>query len=232
MSVELINIDVSFNSKVILDHLNLHFDNNKVTCLFGISGCGKTTILNLIANLIEPHNGKVCGTQGLKTAYVFQDDRLIPNISILENILAVCKNKESQVEKAKGLLSEMGLSSDYNKKPFEMSGGMNKRVNIARAIMYNADILLLDEPFAALDDTTKSNIMDIIKRECKDKIIALVTHSKDEALKMSDKIYVLSEQPVKVKGEIQIDLPYENRLEQVNELQKYYTQLIDITRCE
>ena len=144
--------------------------------LFGRSGCGKTTVLRLVAGLEKPRAGIIKGTDGKTFSYVFQEDRLIPHMNVLENA-ALFANEEI----AKEYLCKLGLFENLESMPSELSGGMRKRVAIARALSCDFDILLLDEPFAGLDDDNKKSCAEIILAAAKDKTIIFASHDINDA---------------------------------------------------
>ena len=157
-------ISKSFGSKSIISDISFTVNNGEFLTITGASGCGKSTILNILSGLISPDSGSVIRT-GKKTGYAFQKDILIPWKSALENILYIMKGHiplNQAYDTAASLLEQIGLADDMHKKPYMMSGGMKKRVNIARAISIKPDILLLDEPFAFLDEKNIEEIKKII----------------------------------------------------------------------
>ena len=171
------NVYKAFDNKDVLCDISFKVEKGKTRCFIGPSGCGKTTILNLIAGLIEVDSGEIIGTMNKKISYVFQEDRLVEGISAIDNIEMALRNN--------GALNEF-LEISHMKKhidlyPEDMSGGMKKRVNIARAIAFDGDIILLDEPFNGIDEKMAETIAQFLKQILKDKICILVTHDKREA---------------------------------------------------
>ena len=169
------NLKKSFDKNVIFDGFDLTLEDKGAYSLSGPSGCGKTTLLRIICGLDTDYSGEV-SVSG-KISYVFQENRLLPNATAYENVFTVCGDKE----KSLFLLGEVGLSDALDKYPSELSGGMNRRVAIARALAYPHDILLLDEPFTALDPDIKSKITELIKKNEKDRLVVLITHDAEEA---------------------------------------------------
>lgn len=170
------NICKSFGDHAVIKDFSHVFRAGTLTCIEGASGSGKTTLLNIIAGLTEPDSGTLILPE--KTAYVFQEDRLCEDFSAVSNIRLVCKNKsDSEIREH---LNSLGLYE--TKKPVrDYSGGMKRRVAIARAICYDADCLLLDEPFKGLDGETKKTAMDYVLKHTKDKTVICVTHDPSEA---------------------------------------------------
>ena len=191
---------------------NLSFDclDGEFTSIIGPSGCGKTTILSLIAGLIKATEGEIF-INGNSTpshdnlAYMLQKDQLFPWRTIEKNVylpLEIKKNINTQSKEfANNLLEKYGLSEFKKKYPSQLSGGMRQRAALIRTLVSNPSLLLLDEPFSALDSQTRLSVCDdvykIIKHEQKTAI--LVTHDISEAISMSDKIIVLTDRPAKVK---------------------------------
>ena len=169
------NLKKSFDGKTVLDGFCLELPDSGAFALSGPSGVGKTTLLRIISGLDKDYTGTV--THDGVISYVFQENRLIPSLTAYENVYAVCRDAGKSLR----LLSEVGLSDDAGKYPAEMSGGMARRVAIARALSFPHDILLLDEPFTALDAEIKAKIIELINRTEKDKLIVAVTHDPDEA---------------------------------------------------
>ena len=192
--------------------------------IVGPSGCGKTTILSLIAGLLKPSSGKVIldGSEKIDTkkiGYMFQRDMLFDWRSVWKNItlgieLQKPDDKEKKLQLAEELLKKYSLYNFKNKKPRELSGGMRQRVALIRTLVMEPKLLLLDEPFSALDFQTRltlcDDVYDILKSEKKTAI--LVTHDISEAISMSNKIIVLSSRPAKVKDEIKLNLSGETPL--------------------
>lgn len=200
MSIKLINIEKNFGNKKIYDKFSLTFEEGKINCILGKSGCGKSTLLNIIANLEEINSGEIIGVPE-KIAYVFQEDRLIEWNSIYTNMeLPLLKfyTKDEREEKIKGILREVELEYYINSYPKELSGGMRQRANIARALLYNGELLLMDEPFKSLDKSSKENIVKIFKKNHleKNNTVIMVTHDINEALSLGDNIFILGGSPV------------------------------------
>lgn len=216
--------DVSFfyqtkdNEIQALKNLDFSVKQDSFASLVGPSGCGKTTILSLTAGLLKPSsgqitiNGEIVNKHDGKVGYMFQRDQLFEWRSIWQNITLGLeiqkKNKDHEkLERANELLKKYDLYNFRNKKPRELSGGMRQRVALIRTLMLEPALLLLDEPFSALDFQTRllvcDDVYDIIKREKKTAL--LVSHDISEALSMSDRIIVLSSRPAHVKQVLDLD---------------------------
>lgn len=201
-----------------LKNVKFDIENGQFASLVGPSGCGKTTILSLIAGLLKPSSGQILldGNEKIDTkkiGYMFQRDHLFEWRSVWKNITISIEiqkpaDKEEKLAKAESLLKKYGLFSFINQKPRSLSGGMRQRVALIRTLTMEPELLLLDEPFSALDFQTRlevcDDVYDIIKSEKKTAL--LVTHDISEAISMSDKIIVLSSRPASVKDELYPDL--------------------------
>ena len=215
------NVSKSFGNKKILDNINIEIEKNKITCLIGESGCGKTTLLKMINRLNEPTSGMITinGKNILKQdpikirrsiGYVIQQTGLFPHMTIKENIEIIPKieklPKQDIEKKTLELMQMIDLNpTEYlNRYPNELSGGQQQRIGIARAFATDPDIILMDEPFSALDPVTRSSLQDeLIKIQNKHKkTIVFVTHGMDEAIKLADKIAIMEEGHI-----IQYDTP-------------------------
>lgn len=200
MDIKLINIEKSFNNKKLYNNFSLIFEHKKVNCILGKSGCGKSTLLNIISGLEEFQSGEIIGVPS-KLSYIFQEDRLIEWKSIYRNMeLPLLKfyKKDKRREKIKKILKELELDDYIDNFPKELSGGMRQRLNIARALLYEGDLILMDEPFKSLDEDSKENVIKIFNEVHleKNNTVIMVTHDIKEALDLADNIFVLGDKPV------------------------------------
>lgn len=190
------NVSFSYGEKPIIVDWTFSIPETGVTCLFGPSGCGKTTVFRLLCGLEAVSSGQI--VDGPKCpAVVFQEDRLLPWISVLENVLlGISDNptKEDQVE-AQAMLESVGLGDMANAYPEELSGGMSRRVALVRALLHKGDMLLLDEPFAGLEEDRIRNVAEMILKEAQRKPVMLITHKKEEAEWLHAHIVDLSGNP-------------------------------------
>lgn len=227
--LEMQNVGLIYQTKAgeteALKDLNLKIKQGEFVAIVGPSGCGKTTILSIVSGILPATSGKVLiGGEDIAenkkyVGYMFQKDQLFEWRSIWNNImlgLEINKQKtEENMQYAKGLIERYGLSDFASKKPRELSGGMRQRVALIRTLVLSPEILLLDEPFSALDFQTRLNVCDdvatIIKREKKTAI--LVTHDISEAISMADKVVVLTKRPATIKKVFQINLKGDTPLE-------------------
>ena len=196
------NLNISYEDKVIFDSFNIEFEEKKVNVILGPSGIGKTTLLNSIAGIL-PYSGEIIGNDG-GVSYIFQKDRLIPSISIYKNldliIKAIFKDKKERAKKIDEMLELLEISDCKNKYPTQLSGGQLQRVAIARAFLYPSDVLLLDEPFKALDSSLKYRLIrELLKiNSLNPKTMIFVTHAIDECLLTADNIFVLDNSPASI----------------------------------
>lgn len=184
--IELKNVSFSYGELEILKDFNLKVNDGECVQIFGDSGSGKTTIARIILGLETAYNGNVSVPR--KLSAVFQEDRLLENLDVISNIRLVLSNEQYQF--ADSLLKEFGLWNARKKRVTKLSGGMKRRVALIRAIAYEGDCLLLDEPFNGLDNNNKIIASDIIKREfiAKNKPVLLITHVKEDADLLGAKI--------------------------------------------
>lgn len=201
-----------------LDSINLGFPRGQMTTLLGPSGCGKTTMLKIIAGLLEPTsgqvliNGKEVTGPGPERAFVFQDFALLPWATVLRNVAFGLElkgtPKAEREEKARHYIDEVGLVGFENKYPHELSGGMRQRVGLARALVVNADVLLMDEPFSAVDEQNRRKFQEDLLRLLagENKSVIFVTHSIEEAVYVSDQIVLLSPRPGRVHSIIRPEI--------------------------
>jgi len=171
------HVHMAFGEKVIFSNLSLTFSFPGQVAILGPSGRGKTTLLRLIAGLERPLAGRITLPQDARISFCFQEDRLLPWKTILENIELVCGNRET----AQQWLDRVGLGSESGSYPASLSGGMKRRASLARALAYDADIMLMDEPFRALDDATHAGMLALVREAAKDKLLILVTHDEADA---------------------------------------------------
>lgn len=179
MSIFIDKLSKAYGRNVVFDGLSLEFKRGESYCLMGTSGCGKTTLLHIMMGLIQPDSGSVKGLEGLKIAPVFQENRLCENLSVGANIRLVCG--KSVAGENESVLYALGLPDIIHKPIKELSGGMARRAAIARAICYNGDVYILDEPFKGLDDETKEQVMAYTRESCLGKTVIWVTHDARES---------------------------------------------------
>ena len=204
---------------VALSDINLDVADKEFVCFIGPSGCGKTTLLRITAGLEKPDSGTLTVNNepitgpGPDRGMVFQEYSLFPWRTVLKNItfsLELKKIPKSEREKiARDFLEVVGLSKFADSYPHELSGGMKQRVAIARALVNDPDVLLMDEPFGAVDAQTRNRLQHELLNiwEKKKKTVLFITHSVDEAVFLADKVVVFTARPGRIKEVINIDLP-------------------------
>jgi NitT/TauT family transport system ATP-binding protein len=193
-----------------LDSLSLTVADGEFVCLIGASGCGKSTLLSLVAGLDSPTSGQV-STGGRRVAMMFQEPGLLPWLTVTGNIeLALRARKVPKPDRrarAQQLLQTVRLEGFGGKRPHELSGGMRQRAALARSLAQDADVLLMDEPFGALDAMTRDLLHDELERICAERTLTVlfVTHNVREAARLGDRVILLSSRPGRVIAEY--DLP-------------------------
>lgn len=209
-----------------LDHINLEIDKGEFVCLIGSSGCGKSTLLGVLEGLLFPNEGKVyindkeVNGPGSDRAVVFQNYSLFPWMSARKNVaFAVIESRRGcqKIKKhdayaiADEFLKKVGLFEYRNKQPGELSGGMQQRVAIARALACNPEILLMDEPFGAIDAKTREVLQQLLlklwEEDTKKKTIVFVTHDLEEAILLADKIVFMEPKGIKEVIDVNIERP-------------------------
>lgn len=238
-------VSLSYHTKEqetqVLDHLSFQVQQGEFVAIVGPSGCGKSTILNLISGLIHPETGTIILNNSPieKTTdvigYMLQKDHLFEWRTVLQNILLgpeINGNKTPQkVAYAKSLLQKYGLNDFQKARPSQLSGGMRQRAALIRTLVMEPSLLLLDEPFSALDYQTRLKVSDDIGRIIKEQNITalLVTHDISEAISMADRILILTNRPSKIQKELSIHLtcnprtPFHSR--SAPEFQTYFNQI-------
>ncbi|OUT11182.1 ABC transporter ATP-binding protein [Campylobacter concisus] len=181
----------------VLKELNLSIKKDKITVILGRSGCGKTTLLRLIAGLEGVSLGEIKFKEQAKIGFVFQEPRLMPFLNVYENIVFSLKKHEIDEVKIDRLISMIGLSDFKFAAVSQLSGGMSSRVSLARVLAYEANLILMDEPFAALDAFTRASMQAEILKLQAGKTIIFVTHNVDEALYLADEIILLEKGGIK-----------------------------------
>jgi NitT/TauT family transport system ATP-binding protein len=226
--------DVTLNYKVhkgivtALEHVSLTARNGEFVTVVGPSGCGKSTLIKMLSGLLPPTSGRVA-VNGIPVTgpnadvgIVFQNALLMPWRSVLDNILLQIDIRGRSIAKYKPLAHELidlvGLSGFADKKPYELSGGMQQRVGLCRALIHDPKLLLMDEPFGALDALTRENMNDELQRIWmeRQKTVLLITHSISEAVYLADRVLVMSPRPGRIVAEVEVDLPRPRTLDMVD----------------
>ena len=222
MSIEIKNINKSFDGRgknlSVLENINLEINDGELICLLGPSGCGKTTLLRLIAGLDQPTsgeivaNGEVVEKPSGDRAVIFQQYSLFPWLTVIQNVTFGLEisggSKEENIKAAERYLKSVGLLEFKDSYPHELSGGMKQRVAIIRSLLNHSPILLMDEPFSALDMQNRHKLQEQLIGVWKrfENTIVFVTHDVDEAVYLADKIVLLDKNPGKIAEVISVDL--------------------------
>jgi NitT/TauT family transport system ATP-binding protein len=210
---------VNGSEQTVLCNVDMFCSEGELVCILGPSGCGKTTLLNIIAGFLNPTDGSVIldgkplGPPGPDRCFVFQEDALFPWLTVSENVAfglqARKLNKREVTERVNGILEIVGLERYGSYLPREISGGMKQRVSLARVLVLEPRLLLMDEPFASLDSKTRQEmhalLLDLWRKL--NRTIIFVTHDVEEALILADTIYVLNINPGSIRERIQVSLP-------------------------
>ena len=222
MSIQLASVSKSFDAHKALNSVSLSIEDGTFFVVLGPSGCGKSTLLNIIAG-IETHDPSDGGTLDVysdsgstvpRVGYVFQNARLLNWLTVEDNMTFALESQEIPKdlwkERVDKYLEMVGLEGQQKNYPLNLSGGMQQRVAIARALAIEPDILLMDEPFGALDELTRMEMNDLLLdiRQATHTTVIFVTHSISEAIYLSDTVYVFSKRPATVSLRIPIDINY------------------------
>lgn len=183
MSITLEKVNRAFDGRQVLKNVSMTLPERGAVCFFGPSGCGKTTLLRLICGLDKPDSGKVHVPQATRFACHFQEDRLLNWYTATENLRLAGEDIDVQQWLDKVLLPDAG-----NLYPDELSGGMRRRVSLARALAHKSDVLVLDEPVRELDEATTEKMLELIKQSIGDRLLILVTHDRTQAEKLGCRV--------------------------------------------
>ncbi len=201
MALRIKNLTKEYNGHKVLDNFSINFDDNVINCILGESGCGKTTLLNVISGLEDFTSGEITGVNNSTFSYIFQETRLLKWYNVRKNIEYVLEDcsitdKDARINK---YLEITGLSKFAGYYPDQLSGGMKQRLSIARAFAYPGEILLMDEPFKALDMKLKKELTDeFLKLWYEDRrTVLFVTHELEEAMMLADNIHILGDTPLR-----------------------------------
>ncbi|MFS3136486.1 ABC transporter ATP-binding protein [Gluconacetobacter sacchari] len=225
------------NSPMVFENVSFDIHQGDFVCLIGHSGCGKSSILNILAGLEQPTTGGVIidGREvtrpGLDRGVVFQGHALLPWMTALQNVAFAVRAREPAAsrhavrEKAEHYLAMVGLAKAMHKKPFELSGGMRQRVGIARAFSTQPRLLLMDEPFGALDALTRGLIQEELLRICAEtrQTVFMITHDVDEAILLADRVLLMSNGPsAKLAEDVANPLPRSRTRERMHHESGFY----------
>ncbi|HEX5322861.1 MAG TPA: ABC transporter ATP-binding protein [Capsulimonadaceae bacterium] len=230
-SLSMAGVSHSYGDRTVLSGLDIEVHPGEFVVLVGPSGCGKTTLLNLLSAHIAPTAGKVVREGVIRTIY--QHDGLFPWLTVAENILMGLRQVSSEIEKKRQLdelLRLVHLQSFADHYPHQLSGGMRQRVELARALAGDSDILLMDEPFSALDYQTRLRMRRELVRLLgeRPRTVVFVTHDIEEAAQLADRVLVLSKSPARIQRELRIDAPRPRGLTDpsvIEAMERIYTEL-------
>ena len=219
----------------ILEDLSFKIEEGEFACLIGPSGCGKSTLVSLLLGLQFPTKGEILINDkpitgpDVNRGMVFQHYSLLPWLTAKKNIMfgireaGILKNKKDIARRAEEYLELVGLADSANKYPHELSGGMQQRVALARAFAMDTDILLMDEPFGAIDPQKRIELQELSIELCKKrgekKTVVFITHDIDEALVLADKVYFM--EPHKIKTQVNVGLPSDTTREELIRTKRY-----------
>jgi NitT/TauT family transport system ATP-binding protein len=222
--VSVSGLSIAFGATRALERVSLAVNDGEFVSIVGPSGCGKSTMLNVIAGLLAPAEGSthVAGIDGQgagsRIGYMFQKDTLLPWATALENVCLPMDVKGSRDwHKARALMQLVELTGFEAHYPNQLSGGMRKRVQLARLLAQDPDVLLMDEPFGALDAQTRLIIQEEFLKiwERQRKTVLFVTHDLQEAIALGDRVVLISARPGRIKATYQVDLPRPRQIESV-----------------
>jgi len=193
MPIVLQQIVKSYGQSVVIDRLDLTLPSEGIICLTGPSGCGKTTLIRLVTGLEKQDAGIISGVEGKTFSIVFQEDRLLPWLTAAENLDLVLHKSVSN-----RYLDLVQLGEDSHKYPGELSGGMRRRVALARALAYESDVLVLDEPFKGLDENLRESMIELVRNERRNRLVYLITHDAYEAKRLADQVLQFEGPPLRL----------------------------------
>lgn len=213
----------------ILNNFSLELQKHRVLAVIGKSGCGKSTLVRLISGLLSPTEGKISIDPSLRVGVVFQDPRLLPWKTVFENVALPIRNEsmKQQQKVVREVLELVGLSHAENYYPAELSGGMAQRAALARALVQSPEVLLMDEPFGALDAITRAQIQVDFEaiQQRKKMTVVLITHEVNEAVRLADEVMVLANSTV--EETLHIDLTHPRAVTDMNVV-RYAAKVLEL----
>jgi len=238
--LEAINITKKYQGRDVISNVNISLEEGETVCLVGSSGVGKTTLFQILSGLSKPDagsvflHGKDVTSKTGEVGYMLQKDLLLPHFTIAENVALPLRIKKMHkllaIEKGMRYFDQFGLSGYENAYPSQLSGGMRQRAALLRTYLFGKDVILLDEPFSALDELTRSDMWDwYLKISTELKLSTIfISHSIEEAVFLSNKVYVMAGQPGRIAGEINIvEKVRDNEFRLSEEMQKYKRKILE-----
>lgn len=193
--IKLEQVSLSYGEKQVLRDFSCTLPESGLVCFFGPSGCGKTTLLQLLAGLRKPDSGLITGLDGKRVSVVFQENRLLPWLSVAENISLVTGGGAAD---ALTWLEAVELAAEAQQPPAALSGGMQRRVAIARALAFDGDLLLLDEPFNGLDESLALRLLQRIQQQYAERLVVLITHDLELVRQQATQIIRVQGPPLQI----------------------------------
>lgn len=194
MTIALDKVRVVLDGLVVLDNFSIELPERGIVALSGPSGCGKTTFFHALAGLIALDSGHVLGAQGKRFSVIFQEDRLLPWLTVFDNVNLVVRD----AEKTKLWLKRMQLIAQKDHLPDQLSGGMKRRVALARALAFDSDVLLLDEPFQGMDDALRAHLYPWIEAAAHTKPVLMITHDYEELTRLGQVVWQADGPPLRI----------------------------------
>lgn len=238
--LEAINITKKYQGRDVISNVNISLEEGETVCLVGSSGVGKTTLFQILSGLSNPDvgsvflHGKDVTSRTGEVGYMLQKDLLLPHFTIAENVALPLRIKKMHkllaIEKGMRYFDQFGLSGYENAYPSQLSGGMRQRAALLRTYLFGKDVILLDEPFSALDELTRSDMWDwYLKISTELKLSTIfISHSIEEAVFLSNRVYVMAGQPGRIAGEINIvEKVRDNEFRLSEEMQKYKRKILE-----
>ena len=236
-------VDKRFGDVHALSEVSLTLGDQEFVSVVGASGCGKSTLLSIIAGLEAPTSGEASiqgdpiRGPGRDRGVVFQSATLLPWLTAIDNVVFALRgergmSRRERVDRARDVLSQVGLAGFEDSYPAQLSGGMQQRVALARSLAYGPEVLLMDEPFGALDALTRRTMQELLTTvwERNRMTVMLITHDIEEAVFLSDRVVAMTPRPGKVRAEFDIDLPRPRDPEIIGspEFHRYYTDILGL----
>ena len=238
--LEAINITKKYKGRDVISNVNISLEEGETVCLVGSSGVGKTTLFQILSGLTNPDagnvflHGKDVTSKTGEVGYMLQKDLLLPHFTIAENVALPLRIKKMHkllaIEKGMRYFDQFGLSGYENAYPSQLSGGMRQRAALLRTYLFGKDVILLDEPFSALDELTRSDMWDWYLKISKELRLStiFISHSIEEAVFLSNRVYVMAGQPGRIEGEINIvEKVRDNEFRLSEEMQKYKRKILE-----